>query len=96
VIANTGDQPVQLLSRHWIIIDSAGRRDDVRGPGVVGQTPHLKPGEAFKYASFARLKTPWGTMEGEYRMRRDDGGEFEARIERFYLTTEVAVNTVSE
>ena len=96
VIVNTGDQPVQLISRHWLIIDSAGRREEVRGPGVVGQTPHLQPGEAFKYASFARLKTNWGTMEGEYQMRRDDGSEFEARIERFYLTTEVAVETTRE
>ena len=96
VIANLGEQPVQLLSRHWVIIDSAGRREDVRGPGVVGQTPHLNPAEAFKYASFARLKTAWGTMEGEYQMRRDDGSEFDARIERFYLTTEVAVATQTE
>ena len=53
VIANTGEQAVQLISRHWLIIDAAGRVEEVRGPGVVGQTPHLKPGEAFKYASFA-------------------------------------------
>ena len=96
VIANTGDQPVQLVSRHWLIIDSVGRREEVRGPGVVGQTPRLAPGEAFKYSSFARLKTPWGTMEGEYQMRRDDGSEFDARIERFYLTTEVAVSSASD
>ncbi len=87
VIANAGDQPVQLISRHWVIIDGAGNVDEVRGPGVVGQTPHLQPGEAFKYTSFARLKTSWGTMEGEYQMRRDDGSEFDARIDRFYLTT---------
>jgi ApaG protein len=93
VIANTGDQPVQLVSRHWLIIDSAGRREEVSGPGVVGQTPHLAPGEAFKYASFARIKTHWGTMEGEYQMRRDDGSVFDARIDRFYLTTEVALAT---
>ena len=93
VIANTGDEPVQLVSRHWVIIDSAGRREEVRGPGVVGQTPRLQPGEAFKYSSFARLKTAWGTMEGEYQMRRDDGSEFDALIDRFYLTTEVALAT---
>ena len=96
VIANLGEQPVQLLSRHWLIIDSAGRREEVSGPGVVGQTPHLKPGEAFKYASFARLKTPWGTMEGEYQFRREDGSEFDAKIERFYLTTEVAIASERE
>ena len=90
VIANVGTVPVQLISRHWVIIDGSGKVEEVRGPGVVGQTPHLQPGEAFKYTSFARLKTAWGTMEGEYQMRRDDGSEFDARIERFYLTTERA------
>lgn len=88
VIANTGDQPAQLVSRHWVIIDGIGKVEEVRGPGVVGQTPRLAPGEAFKYTSFARLKTSWGTMEGEYQMRRDDGSEFDARIARFYLNTE--------
>lgn len=88
VIANVGDAPAELISRHWMIIDGAGRVEHVRGPGVVGQTPHLKPGEAFKYTSFARLKTLWGTMEGEYQMKRDDGSEFEAKIDRFYLSTE--------
>jgi ApaG protein len=85
VIANVGEVPVQLISRHWLIIDARGRAEHVRGPGVVGETPRLAPGEAFKYTSFSRLKTPWGTMEGEYQMRRDDGSEFDARIERFYL-----------
>ena len=85
VIANHGDVPVQLLSRHWVIIDGAGRREEVKGPGVVGQTPRLEPGEAFKYQSFCPLHTPWGTMEGTYRMRRDDGSTFDANIGRFYL-----------
>ena len=71
-----------------MIIDGTGSVEHVRGPGVVGQTPHLNPGEAFKYTSFARLKTQWGTMEGEYQMKRDDGSEFDARIDRFFLTTE--------
>ena len=88
VIANVGAEPVQLISRHWIIIDASGHVEEVRGPGVVGQTPRLEPGEAFKYTSFARLKTTWGTMEGEYQLRHDNGEEFDARIERFYLTTE--------
>jgi ApaG protein len=85
VIANVGDKPAQLLSRHWVIIDAHGRREDVRGPGVIGQTPRLEPGQAFKYQSFCPLRTPWGTMEGEYQMRRDDGERFEAMIGRFYL-----------
>lgn len=86
VIANYGDVPVQLLTRHWIIIDSLGRREDVEGEGVVGQTPRLEPGEAFKYHSFCPLRTSWGTMEGSYRMRTDDGEEFDVRIGRFFLT----------
>jgi len=86
VIANTGDRPAQLLSRHWMIIDAHGRREEVRGPGVVGQTPRLEAGKAFKYQSFCPLRTPWGTMEGEYTMKRDDGTTFEAKIGRFYLT----------
>jgi ApaG protein len=89
VIKNEGDEPVQLMSRHWVIIDALGRREEVEGPGVVGQTPRLSPGQAFKYQSFARLKTQWGTMEGIYRMKRDDGSTFDASIGRFYLRTEV-------
>jgi ApaG protein len=85
VIANEGDSAAQLLSREWIIIDANGQREEVRGPGVVGQTPRLDPGQAFKYQSFCPLRTRWGTMEGTYRMRRDNGEEFDAKIDRFYL-----------
>lgn len=85
VIANLGDQPAQLLSRRWRIIDAHGREELVEGPGVVGQTPRLSPGQAFKYQSFCPLRTCWGTMEGAYQFRRDDGSRFEARIGRFYL-----------
>jgi ApaG protein len=87
VIRNDGDQPVQLVSRYWRIIDSNGREEEVRGPGVVGQTPRLEPGQSFKYQSFCPLKTSWGTMEGEYDMRRGDGSTFKAKIGRFYLTS---------
>ena len=85
VIVNDGDKPATLLSRHWIIIDADGNREEVRGPGVVGQTPRLGAGEGFKYNSFCPLPTPWGTMEGSFRMQRDNGETFEARIGRFYL-----------
>jgi len=87
VIKNDGDQAAQLISRYWLIIDGSGRQDEVRGPGVVGQTPRLEPGQAYKYQSFCPLKTPWGTMEGEYEMRRDDGTTFKAKIGRFYLAS---------
>jgi ApaG protein len=85
VIANNGERPVQLMSRHWIIIDAYGRREDVEGPGVVGQTPRLEPGQAFKYQSFCPLRTVWGTMEGSYQMRYDNGETFDVQIARFYL-----------
>ena len=87
VIKNDSEQPVQLVSRYWRIIDGNGREEEVRGPGVVGQTPRLEPGQSFKYQSFCPLKTPWGTMEGEYQMRRDDGSAFSAKIGRFYLAS---------
>ncbi|MCX5660204.1 MAG: Co2+/Mg2+ efflux protein ApaG [Planctomycetota bacterium] len=85
VIVNNGDAPAQLISRHWDIIDAVGRGHVVDGPGVVGETPRLEPGQAFKYQSFCPLKTPWGTMEGTFQMQRDDGTEFDVRIARFYL-----------
>lgn len=96
VVSNEGDAPVQLLSRHWLIIDGDGRREEVKGPGVVGQTPRLEPGQAFKYQSFCPLKTPWGTMEGTYQMRRDDGTTFDAQIGRFYLQMPAATGGESK
>ena len=85
VVANNSDKALQLMSRHWTIIDAYGRREDVEGPGVVGQTPRLEPGQAFKYQSFCPLRTVWGTMEGTYEMRADDGSTFNVQIARFYL-----------
>jgi len=90
VIANVGDVAARLVSRRWTIIDGAGRQEVVEGPGVVGQTPRLAPGQAFKYQSFCPLKTPWGTMEGAYQMKRDDGSTFDAKVERFFLRVEQA------
>lgn len=87
VISNEGAKPARLLSRHWIIIDSDGRRTDVRGPGVVGHTPRLETGDNFEYTSFCPLRTDFGTMEGFYRMQRDDDDIFEAEIGRFYLAS---------
>jgi len=84
-ISNDGDAPAQLVSRHWIIIDANGRREEVKGPGVVGKTPRLEPGQSFQYKSFCPLKTKWGTMEGTYQMKRDDGEQFNVTIPRFYL-----------
>jgi len=84
-ITNEGNVPATLTHRHWIIIDGEGRREEVHGPGVVGQTPTLAPGQSFKYTSYCPLTTPWGTMEGAYDMQRPDGTRFPAAINRFYL-----------
>jgi len=91
-IVNEGDLPAQLISRHWIIINSEGKTENVQGEGVVGRQPKLNPGEEFKYTSYCPLDTPWGTMEGTFQMLRNDGTEFNAIIERFYLVSPEAAN----
>ena len=89
VIHNTSDLTVRLISRHWDIIDGNGELKKVDGDGVVGEQPVLGPGQAFRYTSFCPLHTSWGTMEGDYRMQHDtDGEQFDAKIGRFWLTTE--------
>jgi ApaG protein len=85
-IANVGEVPTQLLTRHWIITDANGRGQEVRGEGVVGEHPYLKPGEAFRYTSGAMIETPVGSMHGSYQMRADDGTLFDAPIPPFSLS----------
>ena len=75
-IHNTGEVPAKLMTRHWIITDSNGKIQEVRGEGVVGEQPYLRPGEAFQYTSGTMLETPVGTMQGSYQMIADDGTEF--------------------
>src|SRR5262245_55938316 len=72
-IKNEGTRRAKLRSRHWIILDADNQREDVRGPGVVGKTPDLAPGESFEYMSSCPLKTTWGTMEGSYTFEREGG-----------------------
>ncbi|MGF1651273.1 MAG: Co2+/Mg2+ efflux protein ApaG [Hyphomicrobiaceae bacterium] len=94
-IRNEGSATVQLLSRHWIITDAAGVTEVVRGPGVVGQTPVLDPGESFTYTSGCPLRTPSGIMVGSYRMVTEDGTAFDVEIPAFSLDqpgARVAVN----
>ncbi|MGB0768795.1 MAG: Co2+/Mg2+ efflux protein ApaG [Phycisphaeraceae bacterium] len=94
VILNDSDRTVTLQTRHWDLIDAEGELREVDGEGVVGQFPHLAPGEAFKYHSFAVLPTPWGTMEGHYHFRAEDNQEtLKVRIGRFYLTRESVQHT---
>ena len=84
-IRNEGAVPAQLLGRHWIITDADGQVQEVDGDGVVGEQPHLAPGEAFQYTSGAVLETDLGVMQGSYRMLADDGTRFEAPIPAFTL-----------
>ncbi|MEK7323081.1 MAG: Co2+/Mg2+ efflux protein ApaG [Pseudomonadota bacterium] len=85
-IQNLGRVPAKLISRHWIITDANGKTQEVRGQGVVGEQPYLRPGEAFQYTSGAVLDTAVGTMRGTYQMVGDDGNHFDADIPVFTLS----------
>ena len=86
-IMNKGDKPARLLNRHWIITDSNQKVQEVRGEGVVGEQPYLKPGEQFVYTSGTMLETSVGTMRGSYEMVTDEGDLFDAEIDEFVLST---------
>ena len=91
-ITNEGDEPVQLVSRHWIITDAEGHVEEVRGPGVIGQQPVLAPGESFTYTSGCPLTTPFGKMEGTYQMITANAVEFDAQIAPFTLSEPYTVH----
>ena len=91
-ISNIGAETAQLVSRHWVITNTDGEEKEVRGPGVVGQTPVLEPGASFEYTSFCDLATSVGTMHGSYTMVRSGGDAFEARIAPFTLAVPNALN----
>ncbi len=91
-IRNEGKVPARLVSRHWIITDGEGRREEVVGDGVVGRQPRLEAGEAHQYTSFCVLPTSHGSMSGTYRMLRDDGTTFEAEIAPFSLVVPGTLN----
>ena len=84
-IENHGTETVQLVSRHWIITDAMNRVEVVKGPGVVGEQPLLKPRDAFRYTSGSSLTTPSGTMRGSYQMITEAGETFDAQIPEFSL-----------
>lgn len=84
-ITNKGEEPAKLISRHWVITDAEGLIQEVRGKGVVGQQPHLKPGESYTYTSGTVMETPIGFMQGSYQMLADDGTQFDAVIPAFRL-----------
>ena len=85
-IRNEGPVPAKLLTRHWIITDADGKTQEVRGEGVVGEQPYLKPGEGFRYTSGTMLETPVGSMQGSYQMIADDGQHFDCPIAPFTLS----------
>ena len=85
-ITNTGDVPAQLVSRHWIITDADNQVQEVRGDGVVGEQPYLRPQESFEYTSGTAIATPVGTMRGSYQMVAEDGVKFDAPIPQFTLS----------
>ena len=91
-IATRAASRSQLRSRHWVITDSMGKVEEVRGPGVVGHQPHLRPGEHFEYTSGCVLQTPRGEMRGTYQMQRPDGRLFDARIAPFLLALPHSMN----
>jgi ApaG protein len=84
-ITNRGSRTATLRSRHWVITDATGRIEEVRGEGVVGKQPMLQPGDSFEYTSWAMLRTPFGSMNGEYFMEDGAGARFEAKIGEFLL-----------
>jgi ApaG protein len=85
-VANTGETTAQLISRHWVITDADGKVDEVRGDGVVGEQPVLKPGEAFRYTSGCPLATPVGSMRGTYHCVAEDGTRFDVPVAEFVLS----------
>lgn len=85
-ISNTGTIATKLLSRHWIITDANGKEQEVKGEGVVGEQPYIKPGEGFQYTSGTMIETPVGSMRGSYQMTTDDGENFDANIPAFTLS----------
>ena len=91
-IANEGTQTAQLVSREWIITNADGEVERVNGPGVVGETPVLQPGNSFEYTSFCPLKTTVGSMHGTYQMVTDTGEHFDAVIAPFTLAVPNALN----
>lgn len=91
-ITNEAAETVQLVSRHWVITDSDGHVENVRGPGVVGKQPQLAPGESFEYTSYCPLKTSFGVMQGTFQLVTRSGEHFDAEIAPFHLSEPFSVN----
>ena len=92
VIKNLSSSTVKLVSRYWHITDGLGNSEDIHGPGVIGKTPTISPGNFFEYTSFCPLKTPMGFMEGSFRMIDTNKIEFDVEINRFRLLASQILN----
>ena len=91
-IRNNGSTPAKLLTRHWVITDGDGQIQEIKGDGVIGEQPHLQPGEGFQYTSGTFMNTPFGTMHGSYQMLADSGETFDAAIPSFQLAVPHTLN----
>ena len=91
-VSNHSEQAVQLVSRHWVITNADGKREEVKGLGVVGAQPLIRPGESFTYSSYCPLDTPVGSMQGTYQMVAADEEEFDAVIAPFTLAVPGMLN----
>ena len=94
-IENQREEEIQLLTRHWIITDALGRVDEVKGPGVIGEQPVLRPGDTYEYSSGCPLETPSGIMFGRYRMEAENGEAFDVAIPAFSLDTPGQARTLN-
>ena len=91
-IKNVGSATAQLMSRHWVITDALGTKEEVRGPGVIGMQPKIQPGQTFEYDSACPLHTTTGSMKGRYFMTTENGETFSVEIPEFYLVAPMAVH----
>ena len=91
-ITNIGSSPAQLMSRHWVITDAAGNKEEVRGPGVVGLQPKIHPGQTFEYDSACPLNTSTGSMVGRYFFVAESGESFSVEVPEFYLVAPLALH----
>lgn len=91
-VINAGEEPIQLVDRHWVITDAGGEVEEVRGEGVIGQRPVIEPGDSFSYQSFCPLATDYGFMRGSFGMVKPDGSRFEAAVAPFVLLTLAQLN----
>lgn len=91
-IKNTGTKTLQLMSRHWLITDSLGHLEEVRGPGVIGLQPKIIPGQTFEYESACPLNTPSGSMKGAYQMISEEGETLRVEVPEFYLIAPQALH----